>query len=186
MLTTAQRATTVSPTPPSPPRLILAPIRAGRAVLDGGWWPRSWDPVAELPGLVLALSARDGTIRQLMLNSVTWDSRFTRLAVGDGVVRIGWFASVDPAVVIATTDRGDQVDLLVVPPGTAATAAEKAMTEAADPANLARAQAILAAIPAAPAPVPGQDADEQPVWDNEGGRAADPGRRPRKHPARAS
>lgn len=166
MLTTAQRATIVAPAPPSPPRLVLAPVRAGRAVLDGGWWPRSWDPVAELPGLVLALSTRYGTIRQLMLNSATWDTRFRRLAVGDGVVRLGWFASVDPAVAIATTYDGDQIDLLVVPPRTAATAAGKAMTEAADPANPTRASAILATISATPAP----DANDHPVWDNEGGR----------------
>jgi len=177
MLTTAHPATIVAPTPPSAPRLVLAPIRAGQAVLDGGWWPRSWDPVAELPGLVLALSARYGTIRQLMLNSATWDSRFTRLAVGDGVVRIGWYASVDPAVLIATTYGGDQVDVLVVAPRTAAAAARTAMTVAADPANLRRAQAILAAMPAAPAPDPAAGADEQPVWDNEGGRTVESGRR---------
>jgi hypothetical protein len=116
-----------------------------------------------------------------MLNRVTWESRITRVAVGEGVVRLGWFASVDPAVVIATTYSGDRVDLLVVPPRTAAGAAEKAMTDAADPANLARAQVILAAIPATPAPDPGHNADEQPVWDNEGGRAADPDRAPGKH-----
>lgn len=171
MLTTAQRATIVAPTPPSTPRLVLGRVRVGRAVLDGGWWPRSWDPVAELPGLVLALSARYGTIRQLMLNSVTWDSRFRRLAVGGGVVRLGWFASVDPAVAIATTYNGDQIDLLVVPPRIAATAAEKAMAQAADPANLTRAPAIVAAIPAMAAPDTAQDADDHPVWDNEGGRA---------------
>jgi hypothetical protein len=171
MVSTAQRATIVAPTPPLP-RLILAPVRAGRAVFDGGWWPRSWDPLAELPGLVLALSARYGPVRRLMLNNVTWDSRFTRLAVDAGVVRMGWFASLDPAVLIATTDGGDQVDLLVVPPRTAAAAAENAMTAAADPTNLLRAQAILAAIPTLPAPVPGTGADEQPVWDNEGGRTA--------------
>jgi hypothetical protein len=173
MLTTTQRATVVAPTKPSLPRLFLAPVRAGQAVLDGGWWPRSRDPVAELPGLVLALCARYGPIRQLMLNSVTWDSRFTRLAVGAGVVRIGWYANLDPALLIATTYTGDQVDLLVVPPRTPAAAAKKAMTAAADPANRLRAQAILAAAPAAPAapaPGPAEGADEQPGWDNEGGR----------------
>jgi uncharacterized protein DUF5994 len=148
MLTTAQRATITAPVPQSPPRLLLAAVRAGRAVLDGGWWPRSWDPVAELPGLVLALSTRYGTVRQLMLNSATWDSRFRRLTVGEDVVRVGWSASVDPALVIATTYGGDQIDLLVVPPRTAATTAEKAMIQAADPANLTRAQAILTVVPA--------------------------------------
>ena len=129
----------------SAPRLVLAPVRAGQAVLDGGWWPRSWDPHAELPELIQALSTRYGPIRQLMLNSVTWNSRFRRLAVGDGVVRAGWFTSVDPATLIATTYDGDQIDLLVVPPSTATGPAEKAMARAADPANRTRAQAILTA-----------------------------------------
>ncbi|GAA0943345.1 DUF5994 family protein [Virgisporangium aurantiacum] len=157
--TATQPATTAT----SGPRLVLAPVRAGRAVLDGGWWPRSWDPHAELPELVLALSTRYGTIRQLMLNSVTWDSRFRRLAVGGGVVRAGWYASVDPATLIATTYDGDQIDLLVVPPSTAAGTAETAMARAADPANRDRAQAILTA----PAAV--ENSDEHPRWDNDGG-----------------
>ena len=174
LLSTAQRATIESSTPPTSPRLVLTPARARRAVLDGGWWPRSWDPVAELPGLVLALSARYGTIRQLMLNSVAWDSRCSRLAVGGGVVRVGWFTSVDPAVAIATTYAGDQIDLLVVPPRTQAAAADKAMNEAADPANRTRARAILAALPRAPAQVRASDAAEQPEWDNEGGHTVRP------------
>jgi hypothetical protein len=110
--------------------------------------------VAELPGLVLALGARYGPIRQVMLTSTAWDSRFRRLAVGTGVVRMGWFATLDPAVLIATTDRGDQLDLLVVPPQSAAAAAEQAMTAAADPTNTLRAPDILAAR-AAPQPTAG-------------------------------
>src|SRR5439155_15044393 len=131
MRTTVERVTIVPPTPPSRPRLVLTPTRASQAVLDGGWWPRSWDPVAELPGLVLALTARYGPIRQVMLTSTAWNSRFRRLAVGTDagapVVRMGWFATMDPTLLIATTDHGEQIDLLVVPPPTAATAAEQAM-----------------------------------------------------------
>jgi hypothetical protein len=151
MVTTAERATIVPTGPPSQPRLILAPARLDRAVLDGGWWPRSTDPVAELPGLVLALAARYGPIRRLMLNSGSWDGRFRRLAVGDRVVRTGWFTSIDPAVLVATTDQGSQIDLLIVPLDTSAEAAEAAMATAADPANRLRAAAVLAD-QAAPAP----------------------------------
>ena len=60
MPTTIERVTIVPPTPPSRQRLVLVPTRADQAVLDGGWWPRSGDPVAEIPGLVLALAARFG------------------------------------------------------------------------------------------------------------------------------
>jgi Family of unknown function (DUF5994) len=172
MHTTTQRATIVPSSPPSEPRLLLAPVRAGQAVLDGGWWPRSWDPVAELPGLVLALSDRYGPIRYVMLNSGAWDSRFRRLAVGAGVVRMGWFTTLDTTLLIATTDRNDQLDLLVVPPATAPETAEKAMTTAADPSNIMRAPDILAARAnlRVAAAVTGPDPDA--VWDNEGGSTA--------------
>jgi hypothetical protein len=193
MTTTAgQRATIVPPSPPSNPRVWLVPTRARQAVLDGGWWPRSSDPIAELPGLVLTLSDRYGPIRQVMLNSNTWDSRFRRLTVGLRVVRMAWFASLDPALAIATTDSGDQLDLLVVPPHTAEAAARAAMARAADPTNTMRAPGILAAIPPGSDRVPvadaGQDADAGSAWDNEGGLVVEdrPHRRARRRPAASS
>jgi hypothetical protein len=189
MPTVIERVTLVPSTPPSRPRLVLASTRADYAVLDGGWWPRSWDPVAELPGLVLALAARFGPIRQLMLSSTAWDSRFRRLAVDTGVVRMGWFTSMDPALLIATTYRGEQIDLLVVPPQTATTAAEQAMATAANPANVARAPEILGMrTDAHPAAETGYDAGPDAVWDNEGGHLAEaPAPRSGKsHPAAVS
>jgi Family of unknown function (DUF5994) len=178
--TVVQHAPIVLTSAPPQPRLSLAPTRAARAVLDGGWWPRSRDPVAEVPGLVLALTAHYGPIRQMMLHSGGWDGRFRRLAVGPGVVRFGWFTSLDPALVIATTYSGDQIDLLVVPPQTPAAAATLAMATAADPTNTVRASQILAAMTAARSPAPEQGADPVAVWDNEGGHApeAGPDRRP--------
>jgi hypothetical protein len=176
-ITAAQRAGIVPPSPPSTPRVCLVPTRANQAVLDGGWWPRSSDPITELPGLVLALSDRFGPIRHVMLNSSEWDSRFRRLTVGPRVVRMAWFASLDPALAIATTDSGDQLDLLVVPPHTAEAAARAAMALAADPTNTMRAPDILAAIPPGSDQVPvadaGQDADAGSAWDNEGGLLVD-------------
>jgi hypothetical protein len=167
-----QRATIVAPPPSSPPRLHLTPARAGRAVLDGGWWPRSWDPVAELPGLILDLDTSFGPIREVLLNIDAWDRRFQRLAVGSRVVRMGWFTSLDPALLIATTERGDQIDLLVVPPGAAPAAARAAMARAADPADTTHAPAILATMPAA-LDAPPDDDTPASVWDNEGGHLAD-------------
>jgi hypothetical protein len=143
VLTPVQRATVVPPGPPSSPRLELAESRTDRSVLDGAWWPRSTDPVAELPGLVVALAARYGPVHRLMLNADAWDTRVRRLAVGGGVVRIGWFSTVDPAVVVATTDRGTQIDLLVVPPATGEDEAKAMMAAAAAPTNRLRAPDIL-------------------------------------------
>ncbi|MFG1848277.1 DUF5994 family protein [Micromonospora carbonacea] len=168
----------LAPAPaPSAPRLVLAPTR-DRAVLDGGWWPRSWDPAAELPGLVLALSERHGRIRHLMLNLRTWEGRIRRLTVGPDVVRIGWFDTLDPALSVATTGRDIQVDLLVVPPASSRVAAEWAMATAADPTNLRRAPDILAGAPVGPRAAAATGSAADAVWDNEGGSTAPIGRRP--------
>jgi len=105
-----------------------------------------------------------------MLNNGSWDSRFRRLAVGTAVIRTGWFISLDPTLLIATTDTGDQLDILVIPPHTAADAANRAMTAAADPADTRRAPAILAALTVpVTASDPRDDAHPNAVWDNEGG-----------------
>jgi len=162
------------------PRLMLVANRASRAVVDGGWWPRSWDAAAELADLVPALSARFGPIRQVMLCSGTWEGRFRRLKVGETIVRLGWFASLDPALLVALTHRGDQIDLMVLPPSAGQVAAEQAMRAAAEPGNLKRAAAILAAATASPIArvVEVDGALAEAVWDNEGGSIAANGVRP--------
>jgi hypothetical protein len=99
---------------------------------------------------------------------------------------MGWFTTMDPALLIANTDRGDQIDLLVVPPHTAATAAAQAMTTAADPTNVLRAPAILAAGAGARATAGNDhDTDSDAVWDNEGGAATMANMR-HDHPSRES
>ncbi|MEV0329402.1 DUF5994 family protein [Micromonospora echinospora] len=160
--------TALAPSSPLPTRLVLAPTR-DRTVLDGGWWPRSWDPAAELPSFVRALSERYGRIRHLMLNIHTWDSRIHRLTVGPDVVRIGWFDTLDPALLVATTASDHQVDLLVVPPTTAPATAERALAAAADPANLTHAPDLLVAGPPPPDGTPAIGSAAYMVWDNEGG-----------------
>ncbi|GAA3301900.1 hypothetical protein Dvina_20010 [Dactylosporangium vinaceum] len=145
MFTNAQRSTAVATGPPTEPRTVFADVRASKAVLDGAWWPRSWNPIEELPGLILLLDERFGQVRRLMVSSAVWDGKFRGIAVGNHVVRIGWFTSVDTGLLVASTDGGGQIDLLVVPPETAAADAATAMATAADPANELRPAAILAA-----------------------------------------
>jgi hypothetical protein len=161
-------------------RLVLGATRVNR-VLDGGWWPRSWDAEAELPRLVQALSERYGRIRHVLLNGPTWTGHVRRLAAADGVVRVGWFASMSAALMIAITDADDQIDLLVVPALFDQAAAEQAMTTAADPANVAHAAELLGkyatqsahASRSARAIKPANQAGfPEEVWDNEGGGAA--------------
>jgi hypothetical protein len=71
MLTTDERHTATIPAPPSRPRLRLQPDLSARTLLDGGWWPRSAEPAAELPGLILAIEDRHGPITRIMLGRAT-------------------------------------------------------------------------------------------------------------------
>jgi hypothetical protein len=81
-LTATGRRTVFSLSAPSTPRLNLQPASSANTLLDGAWWPRSTDPVAELPGLVLAIDALHGPVKRLMLNRLddTWEGEGGRLA----------------------------------------------------------------------------------------------------------
>ncbi|MGK5671767.1 DUF5994 family protein [Micromonospora sp. URMC 106] len=131
--------------PPSTPRLRIEPTRSGRTLLDGGWWPRSTDPLAELPGLVRAIDRLRGPIVRLVLNADTWDGNPRSLAVDGRVLRLGYFTSQPASLLTAICRNDDRVDLLVVPPETEAGLAEAAMALAATAGNLVHAPRLLTA-----------------------------------------
>jgi Family of unknown function (DUF5994) len=179
MWSTAERRTTISLSPPSVPRLILEPTRSPRTLLDGGWWPRSADPVAELPGLILAIEDRHGPVSRIMLGMADWDSRPRRLRV-DGpaashVVRLGWFDTLPAGLLTATCADGQRTDLLTVPPHTEENAAWAAMEQAAQTGNLTHTPDILASIttPATPTPDTRTETAQEGSWESEGGRLRD-------------
>jgi hypothetical protein len=184
MRSTAERATMISLSPPSQPRLRLQPPRPSdspRTPLDGGWWPRSADPVAELPGLILALQAHDpagdhGPITHIMLRVADWDSRPRRLRV-DGpadtrVVHLSWFDTLPAGLLTAICADGRRLDLLTVPASTHHAAAWAAMELAAHTSNHLHTPGLLAALtaPTGPADEPGDEAASQSAWESEGGR----------------
>ena len=113
--------------------------------LDGGWWPRSTDPAAELPDLVAAIDGIHGSILRLALGARGWDPRPKRLVIGDRLIRLGYFESQSPSLLTAVTENGGRVDLLVIAPATSADAATSAMSIAADPDNRLPATQILEA-----------------------------------------
>jgi hypothetical protein len=133
--------------PSAPPglRLQLDPTMAGTGAVDGGWWPRSRDPDAELPSLIAGLDASLGPITRVALNLDAWDSAPRRVAVNGRRVRVGWFRQMDAHTVGLTRAAQDRVVLLVVPPQATTAAAQIAMAMAADAANSAGPADILAA-----------------------------------------
>ena len=154
MVSTTEREAAISPAPPAGLRLLLQPDRAGATLLDGGWWPRSADPAAELPGLIRALDERHGPITRVMLGTADWNaSRPHRLRVdgpaGSRVVRLGWFATMPAGLLTALSANGERTDLVTIPAHTGEQAAWAAMEQAAKKGNREHAPAILAAIRAA-------------------------------------
>jgi Family of unknown function (DUF5994) len=175
---TPRRMTAISASAPSTPRLRMEPTGSRRTLLDGGWWPRSTDPVAELPGLVLAIDKLRGPVTRLVLSADGWDEHPRRLEVAGRVLRLGYFTSQPTALFTALCDGGDRVDLLVVPPDTEAGTANAAMILAATTSNHVHAQHILVAA----GTMRTRDTEGVPedVWETDGGhlRASNPaGRR---------
>jgi len=162
LATDAERMTTISLTPPSTPRLRMESTGARHTLLDGGWWPRSTDPVAELPGLVLAIDSVHGPVTGLVLSAEGWDSHPRRLGINGRVLRMGYFSSQPLSLLTALCANGNRVDLLVVAPDTAGGTADAAMVLAATSGNLVHAQHIIAAVSTTvPSPSPGVDGAEQ-------------------------
>ena len=140
--------TTASPTGLSAPlglRLQLDPSMTGKGVVDGGWWPRSRDPHAELTELIAGLESSLGPITRVALNLDAWDGAPRQVAVDGRRVRVGWFRNMDAHTIGVTRGFQARVALLVVPPEATGEAAGTAMAMAADAANTARPADILAA-----------------------------------------
>ncbi|MFL1427593.1 MULTISPECIES: STAS domain-containing protein [unclassified Nocardiopsis] len=161
-----QRPPAVSDTPPSTPRLRLNPIPHHGAVLDGGWWPRSGDPVAELPGLVLAIDDRRGPVHLLELGVTGWYHRPGLLAVAGRAIRLSWSLEMPPDLVVAVGDNGRRTRLLVVPPGVAAFSAWSALDLAILSTNTRKADEIMDVASLLPPP---PRTPPEMNWESEGG-----------------
>lgn len=143
--------TTLSTTARAPDdavRLRLDPNPSRTTVLDGAWWPRSTDAVAELPGLVQALSGLRGDITHVLMNGAEWDQPHPRRAAAGGrAVRLGWFTSQPAGLITVMTDfGGDRFDLLVVPPDATGDSADAALAAAADGTDERRTPDLLTGI----------------------------------------
>jgi hypothetical protein len=129
---------------PDGTRLSLVPASARPAGLGGGWWPRSRDATAELPGLIAELSARAGRVSRVALQVGAFDNIPHQLTVRGRKVHVAWFRYMNRNTVILTMAARDDLVLLIVPPLTPPAAAAQAL-RAASARGGGPADAILAA-----------------------------------------
>ena len=144
--------------------------------LDGAWWPRSTSLAADLPFLVAELHRKGIRITRAAYHPAQWDPAPAKIDADGRAVRVGWFRSMDAHLISLRGSNGERVDLLVVPPDTAATTAAHAMVLAAAGSNRLSATAVLAAaesgdvrdLPAQP-PAPRSANADLNSWESEGG-----------------
>ncbi|MCX3287130.1 DUF5994 family protein [Streptomyces sp. NEAU-H22] len=153
-------------------RLSLAPAGSAPALLDGAWWPRSRDLVAELPPLTAVLDPLWGRITRVTVNPTQWPVVPRKVPVAGHVVNVGWFmAEQDPHELLLLSYHVGRFNLLVVPPRTTPDSAAWMMAAASDPRRTLTASRLLEEATRLWAP---RDADRaaKAVWDSEGGYAA--------------
>jgi hypothetical protein len=125
-------------------RLSLVPATAPRAGLGGGWWPRSRDATAELPGLIAEVNARAGRVSRVGLQADAFDNIPHQLTVGWRKVHVAWFRYMNINTVLLTMADRDDLVLLVVPPLAPPAAAAQALRAVSGP-GAGPADAILSA-----------------------------------------
>ncbi|SEB63499.1 DUF5994 family protein [Streptomyces sp. PAN_FS17] len=120
---------------------------AGRAELDGAWWPRSRDLPGELSALADVLDPLWGRITRIALNPRHWPVLPPRLVVNGHVVKVGWFTSeLDPHRIVLLSYSAGRWNLLVIPPETDAPSAARLMaTASADTGPPMTATALMTA-----------------------------------------
>ncbi|MDX2521870.1 DUF5994 family protein [Streptomyces stelliscabiei] len=127
--------TALQPPLPSHPllRLRLAPRGGMPRLIDGAWWPSSYDLPTELPRLLAGVPRAWGHITSVTVNGATWSAVPGRMLVSNQVVRLhrSLTASAAHTIVLLAPGRG-RWDLTVVPPNTTEEAAEPLMAAAAD------------------------------------------------------
>jgi hypothetical protein len=135
-------------------RLCLGPTGSAETELDGGWWPCSYNPVAELRQLILAIDDLHRPIARVLLGTADWGNLWPRMLRIEGpaatrVIRLRWFDAMPAGLLIAICADGQRLHLLTVPPYTDADAARSAMELAARADNQLDAPGILHALAAA-------------------------------------
>ncbi|MGW2716173.1 DUF5994 family protein [Streptomyces sp. NPDC001492] len=153
-------------------RLSLAPVGSAPALLDGAWWPRSRDLVAELPSLTDVLDPLWGRITRVTVNPTHWPVVPRKVPVAGHVVKVGWFlAEQDPHELLLLSYRTGRWNLLVVPPQTTPVSAAWLMAAASDPLGTSTASRLMEEA-ARLRTVSETDRAVEAVWVSEGGHAA--------------
>lgn len=124
-------------------RLTVKPKSAAMGMLDGAWWPRSADPLAEFPAMIAGIALRIGQPDRVAFNCAVWTEAPGEIVIGGRIIELDGFRSLDKDIVLLHGQDWHRMALLVIPPETAEKAAAAALARASDPYNTESASQIL-------------------------------------------
>jgi len=153
-------------------RLRLKPKAPTTGWVDGGWWPRSRDLAAELPGLLPVLAVRMGRIERVSYHLGEWGPPLRKISCGGGVVRLEGYRSqhADTVDVLAP---GQRLTLLVVAPEASAQTAHAVLMAAGHRGNTDDVDTLLRYRPLAADVLGAADGQWEAAlqrWEVDGGR----------------
>jgi len=125
-------------------RLRVKPGAAADGSVDGAWWPRSRDPAAEFPELVLAMSSWVGPVRRVAYHPGDWNTTAPELMVEGWLVNLVGSALLQAHAVMVVGSGQRRMSLLVVPPNTPGSIARAVLREATGPGTIGAVEEVLA------------------------------------------
>jgi hypothetical protein len=99
-------------------RLALKPKTALTGAVDGVWWPRTTNPLAEFPAMIAGVELYRRPVDRMAFSPIAWDDAPDRIVVAGATIELEGIRSLDRSTVwVSGVDRHCVV-LLVIPPGT--------------------------------------------------------------------
>lgn len=95
--------------------------------IDGAWWPRSTNLVAELPALLSTLAERLGHVVMVGFLRNGWTNTPPEIDIAGQTIELLGFDSAEPASVILIGNDGHHLTLRVIAPGTSEQGARRAL-----------------------------------------------------------
>ena len=126
-------------------RLALKPKAALMGAVDGAWWPRTNNPLAEFPAMIAGVELRRGPVDRVAFSSIAWDDAPGRIVVAGATIELEGFRSLDRRTVWVSGVSWHRMVLLVIPPQAGEQAAAAALALAACGDNTDQAKQILVA-----------------------------------------
>ena len=126
-------------------RLTLNPKAALTGAVDGAWWPRTTNPLAEFPAMIAGIELRRGPVDRVAFSPIVWNGAPEQIVVGGASIELDGLHWLDRHTVSVSGVNWHRMVLLVIPPQANEQAAAAAIALATSRDNTDQAKRILVA-----------------------------------------